>query len=69
MSPKEILTLLQIIDLSSQSPTYGHITGAAHDALMHATMAVLHKAEEDEEEEEHSNPTRPPTPTVPRRTS
>jgi len=54
MKPKDILTLLQIIDLSSQSPVYAHITGAAHNALISATMPVL---PEHDDEEEHGNPT------------
>jgi len=69
MRPKDVLTLLKIIDLSSQSPAYSNITAAAHAALMNATMPVLPESEEEEGEEEQPNPTRQPTPSVPRRTS
>jgi hypothetical protein len=54
MAPKDVLTLLQIIDLSSQTPTYSHITGAAHEALLHAQLVALKAGEEGEE---HGNPT------------
>ena len=48
-TPKDVLTLLQIVDLSSRSPAYSAITAAAHDALTHMTLHVLaehHSAEE-----------------------
>jgi hypothetical protein len=53
MKPQEILTLLEIIDLSSKSAAYAHITGAAHAALMNATLAVLAKPDNDDEKETH----------------
>ena len=58
MKPKDVLMLLQIIDLSSQSPAYANITAAAHAALQSATMPVLpgHDDDDDDEEESHSNP-------------
>jgi len=69
MKPKDVLTLLQIIDLSSQSPAYAQITAAAHQALMDATMPVL-PGNGDDEEEHHSSPPRAPSapPNAPRRT-
>jgi len=70
MKPKDVLTLLEIIDLSSQSPTYAHITAAAHNALMSATMPVLPEKPGDDDDEEESNsnpPTRAPTAPPPRR--
>jgi hypothetical protein len=52
MQPKEILTLLEIIDLSSKSTAYAHITGAAHAALMNATLTALPKPDNDDDEKE-----------------
>jgi len=68
MKPRDVLTLLEIIDLSSQSPTYAHITAAAHNALMSATMPVLPEHGDGDDEEEHSpNPPRQTAPSAPRR--
>jgi hypothetical protein len=66
MTPKEVLTLLQIIDLSSQSPAYSAITAAAHEALSKAMLHVL-AGKEEEEETEPNPPTRAPTPPPARR--
>jgi len=65
MKPKDVLTLLEIIDLSSQSPTYAHITAAAHQALLNATMPVLPEHDDGNDEEKSSSP--PPRPSTPPR--
>jgi hypothetical protein len=41
MTPERTLTLLEIVDLSSKSPAYAHIMGAAHDALINSILIVL----------------------------
>ena len=63
MNAKNILTLLEIIDLSSKSPAYSNITAAAHKALVEAQ---LHADDDDDEESHLSPPQRAPS--VPRRT-
>jgi len=67
MQPKDILMLLEIIDLSSQSPLYGHITSAAHEALVEAQLHIISRSHDDDEEENHSSPPQR-APSVPRRT-
>jgi hypothetical protein len=70
MKPKDILTLLEIVDLSSQSPAYSAITGAAHKALIEAQLHVIGSDDDDEEESHSSPPPRAPSapPLPPRRT-
>jgi hypothetical protein len=68
MKPKDVLTLLEIVDLSSQSPAYSNITSAAHKALIEAQLHVIAKPDDDDDEEEnHSSPPQR-APSVPRRT-
>ena len=55
MTPKDILTLLQIVDLSAKSPAYSQITAVAHAALVDAQLHVLAKADNDDDDEEKSS--------------
>ena len=55
MTPKDILTLLQIVDLSAKSPAYSQITAVAHAALVDAQLHVLAKAGNDDDDEEKSS--------------
>ena len=56
MTPKDILTLLQIVDLSAKSPAYSQITAVAHAALVDAQLHILAKASNDDDEEKSSSP-------------
>ena len=46
MQPKDVLVLLDIVEKSSKSPAYAHITGAAHDALLAAQLVAMKMEEE-----------------------
>ena len=46
MSPKDVLVLLDIVEKSSKSPAYAHITGAAHDALLAAQLVAMKMEDE-----------------------
>ena len=61
MSPEKVLELLQIVDLSSKSVGYAHITSSAHTALVNAQLVVLSTASAPEH---HSSPP-PSAPTRP----
>ena len=61
MSPEKVLELLQIVDLSSKSAGYAHITNSAHTALINAQLVVLSHASAPEH---HSSPP-PSAPTRP----
>jgi hypothetical protein len=59
MSPEKVLELLQIVDLSSKSVGYAHITSSAHTALVNAQLVVLPAAPEHHLNPPSSAPTRP----------
>jgi len=71
MKPKDVLTLLQIVDLSSKSPAYAGITGAAHAALVAVQLHVIgdkpEEDDDDDEEKSENHPSRPMGPPPPRR--
>ena len=58
MAPEKVLELLQIVDLSSKSANYSHITSSAHSALMNAQLVVLSPVSGGAPE----HPTSPPAP-------
>jgi len=41
MSPKDVDTLLDILEKSSRSPALAHLTTAAMEALKHSRLVVL----------------------------
>ena len=57
MSPEKVLELLQIIELSSKSANYAHITNSANTALVEAQLVSG--------VEHHSSPPPPSAPTRP----
>jgi hypothetical protein len=59
MSPEKVLELLQIVDLSSKSAGYAHITNSAHTALINAQLVVLPATPEHHSSPPPSAPARP----------